>query len=51
MLLAWITILCVTACHEFAHGLTCKHFGGEVREMGFMLIYFQPAFYCNVSDA
>jgi len=45
------TIFLVITAHEFAHGLTCKHFGGEVREMGFMLIYFQPAFYCNVSDA
>jgi multidrug resistance efflux pump len=51
LLLAWVTVLLVTAAHEFAHALTCKHFGGEVREMGFMLIYFQPAFYCNVSDA
>ncbi len=41
----------VTTAHEFGHGLACKHFGGEVREMGFMLIYFQPAFFCNVSDA
>lgn len=48
---AWLTVLSVTALHEFAHGMTCKHFGGEVHEMGFMLIYFQPAFYCNVSDA
>ena len=45
-----ISFLTVSA-HEFAHGLTCRRFGGEVREMGFMLIYFQPAFYCNVSDA
>jgi len=45
-----VTFLAASA-HEFAHGLTCKHFGGEVREVGFMLIYFQPAFYCNVSDA
>ncbi|MFN2508905.1 MAG: biotin/lipoyl-binding protein, partial [Chthoniobacterales bacterium] len=45
------TVFVVIAAHEFAHGLTCKHFGGEVREMGFLLIYFQPAFYCNVSDA
>src|SRR5262249_25651903 len=37
--------------HEFAHALTCKHFGGEVHEMGFMMMYLQPAFYCNVSDA
>ena len=51
LFLAWATILGVTTLHEFAHGFTCKRFGGEVREMGFMLIYFQPAFYCNVSDA
>jgi multidrug resistance efflux pump len=41
----------VISGHEFAHGLTCRHFGGKVREMGFMFIYFQPGFYCNVSDA
>jgi putative peptide zinc metalloprotease protein len=45
------TILCITIAHEFAHGLTCKYFGGRVREMGFMLLFFQPAFYCNVSDS
>jgi putative peptide zinc metalloprotease protein len=44
-------IFLVVSAHEFAHGFTCKHFGGEVREMGFLLIYLQPAFYCNVSDA
>src|ERR1043166_9672205 len=48
---AWMTVLVVAGFHEFAHGLTCKRFGGQVHEMGFMLIYFQPAFYCNVSDA
>jgi putative peptide zinc metalloprotease protein len=37
--------------HEFGHGLTCKRHGGEVHEMGAMLLYFMPAFYCNVSDA
>jgi putative peptide zinc metalloprotease protein len=51
VLLALLTIFAVTTLHEFAHGLTCKHFGGEVHELGFMLIYFQPAFYCNVSEA
>jgi putative peptide zinc metalloprotease protein len=51
LFLAWLTALFVTALHEFAHGVTCKHFGGEVHELGFLLIYFQPAFYCNVSDA
>ena len=43
--------LVVVMAHEFAHGVTCKHFGGEVHELGFMLVYFQPFFYCNVSDA
>ncbi len=48
---AWLIIFAVSAAHEFAHSLTCKRFGGHVHEMGFLLIYFQPAFYCNVSDA
>jgi putative peptide zinc metalloprotease protein len=48
---AWLIVFLVITAHEFAHGLACKHFGGEVHEIGFMLLYFQPAFYCNVSDA
>ncbi|MGH7567870.1 MAG: PqqD family peptide modification chaperone [Gemmatimonadales bacterium] len=51
LVFAWFTILAVTTLHEFAHGLTCKRFGGHVHEIGFLLIYFQPAFYCNISDA
>ncbi|MGC1276427.1 MAG: efflux RND transporter periplasmic adaptor subunit [Planctomycetaceae bacterium] len=51
LLLAWVTLFAVTMGHEFAHGLTCKHYGGEVREIGFILIFLLPAFYCNVSDA
>src|SRR5262245_51832124 len=47
----WLTGLVVILIHELGHAFTCKYFGGEVREMGFMLIYFQPAFYCNVNDA
>jgi multidrug resistance efflux pump len=49
-LIVAVVFLVVTA-HEFAHGLTCKYFGGEVHELGFLLIYLQPALYCNVSDA
>jgi multidrug resistance efflux pump len=47
----WLTGGAVILIHELGHGFTCKYFGGEVRELGFMLVYFQPAFYCNVSDA
>ncbi len=51
VLLAWFVLVAVTTLHEFAHGLTCKHFGGEVHEIGFLLMFFIPCFYCNVSDA
>jgi multidrug resistance efflux pump len=51
LVLIWLTVVLATVVHELAHGLTCKHFGGEVREAGVMLLYLQPAFYCNVSDA
>src|SRR5262249_52104990 len=49
--LVWLTLLVVTTGHEFAHGLTCKHYGGEVHEVGFLLLLLMPCFYCNVSDA
>ena len=38
------------AIHEFGHGLTCKHYGGDVNQMGFLLIYFTPAFYTDTTD-
>ncbi len=49
--LAWVTLVTATLLHEFAHGLTCKHHGGEVHEIGFLLMYFMPCLFCNVSDA
>ncbi len=49
-LLIIIAGLMVVFSHEFAHGLTCKAFGGRSNEIGFLLIfYFIPALYCNVS--
>jgi RND family efflux transporter MFP subunit len=51
LVLAWVALVAATTCHEFAHGLTCKHHGGEVHEVGILLMYFMPCFYCNVSDA
>lgn len=47
----FVAIFVVTFIHETAHGLTCKYYGGKVHDMGFLLIYLLPAFYCNVSDA
>jgi putative peptide zinc metalloprotease protein len=47
----WLTAVVVIGIHELGHAYTCKYFGGEVHEMGFMFVYFEPAFYCNVNDA
>jgi len=41
----------VKAVHEFGHGLTCKNYGGEVHEMGIMLLVFAPFLYCNITDS
>jgi putative peptide zinc metalloprotease protein len=47
----WLMIFIVTLLHESAHGLTCKRYGGEVHDVGFLMMFFMPCFYCNVSDA
>jgi multidrug resistance efflux pump len=46
-----LAVVGVTLLHELAHGLTCKRFGGRVHDIGFLLLYFLPAFYCDVSSA
>jgi putative peptide zinc metalloprotease protein len=50
LLFVLLTVSLVTALHELAHGLTCRHFGGRVTDMGFLLLYLLPCFYCNVGD-
>lgn len=49
--LTWLLFIGVKILHEFGHGLTAKHHGAEVHEMGFMFILFTPYLFCNVSDA
>ncbi len=51
MIYMWAALGVVKVIHEFGHGLSCKAFDGEVHEMGFLLLCFSPAMYCNVSDA
>ncbi len=46
----WILLFIVGFFHESAHGLTCKHYGGQVHSMGFMFIYLTPAFYVDVTE-
>lgn len=46
-----IGLFAIITIHEFAHAVVCRYYGGEVREVGFLLLYFQPCFYADVSDA
>ena len=36
--------------HECGHALACKHYGGQVHDMGFHLIYLTPAFYVDSTE-
>jgi multidrug efflux pump subunit AcrA (membrane-fusion protein) len=46
-IVAWLLAIFL---HETAHGLTCKHFGGRVPEMGVMMFFgVWPAPYCDTS--
>ena len=46
----WFLFGAMAFFHESFHGLTCKHFGGNVEKMGFMLMYFAPTFFCDVTQ-
>ncbi|NLE38535.1 MAG: hemolysin D, partial [Pirellulaceae bacterium] len=41
-----VTLGLTKVVHEFGHGLTCKHFGGECHEMGVMVLVLTPCLYC-----
>ena len=46
----WFLLFVVSGIHELGHGLTCKHFGGDVHQMGLLLIYFTPAFFTDCTE-
>jgi putative peptide zinc metalloprotease protein len=46
----WLLFFGLGFFHESAHGLTCKHFGGGVHRMGFMLLYLSPCFFVDVTE-
>src|SRR5208282_5173493 len=47
----WILFFIMAFLHESSHGLTCKHYGGQVHQMGFHLIFLTPAFFVDVTEA
>lgn len=46
-----ISIVLVKLLHEFGHGLTCVHYGGECHELGVLFIAFCPLPYCDTTDS
>jgi putative peptide zinc metalloprotease protein len=46
----YILALFTMCWHELAHAHACKHYGGRVPAMGFLLIYLTPAFYTDTSE-
>ncbi|WP_162834423.1 metalloprotease [Amycolatopsis circi] len=48
--LAVVTSWLIMVLHELAHGLTCRHFGGRVREIGLLWRFPLFAPYCNADD-
>lgn len=51
IVLLWATVMGTIMIHELGHGLTCKRFGGECHEIGFLFMFFMPCMYANVNDA
>jgi len=49
--LVWVAVMVIKTLHEIGHSLICKHYGGEVHELGLLLIVFTPWMYTNVTDA
>jgi putative peptide zinc metalloprotease protein len=47
----WLLLFGLGFVHETAHGLTCKHYGGEVHSMGLMFLYLTPCFFVDVTES
>jgi putative peptide zinc metalloprotease protein len=46
----WVLLFVLGFIHESAHGLTCKHYGGEVHSMGLLFLYLVPCFFVDVTE-
>ncbi len=46
----WLLLFVLGFIHETAHGVTCKHYGGEVHSMGLLFIYLTPCFFVDVTE-
>ena len=48
LLASWLLLKMI---HEFAHGIACRHFGGQVSEAGMIFILLAPLAYVNVTSS
>jgi putative peptide zinc metalloprotease protein len=48
--LSLVLLLVITAIHELGHGVACKHYGGEVNEIGFRWRFPRLEPYCRTDD-
>lgn len=51
LFLLWLAYPIIKALHEFGHAYTVRHWGGEVHEMGIMLLVFMPVPYVDASSS
>ena len=51
VLLLWLAFPVVKALHEFGHAFAVKRFGGEVHDMGVMVLVLTPVPYVDASAA
>ncbi len=51
LVLLWLLFPLVKILHEFGHGLATKVYGGEVHEMGVLIVALQPLPYVDASAA
>ncbi len=49
LLLLYLAVFLSHLLHELAHAVVCKHYGGEVRTMGVMLLMLTPLPYVDLS--
>lgn len=47
LFVAWVGLKCL---HEFAHAMTCKRYGGDVKQAGIALFALMPVAYVDVSS-
>ena len=47
----YLIFIVLGSLHETAHGMSCKHYGGESHRMGVFFIYSIPGVFCDVTQA